>query len=625
MDNAYVQMIVTERNRLKVSTLDLCEGICTPEHFYKVENGERELSRIMAECFLARLGVDSGNYERYVDYPEYEIWKQRMRIIEDIENDNLEEASNLLNKYAKGKNKGKLDIQFVLFMEIQIMKHKGNTGSECKYEDMQGMYEKVLKTTVPDIDNKLLRNLLLSPLEFILTLEYKKVKYRDASFAEKWYLYHELLEYIHKSHMGKISLVKVYPKTFVTMYRDLENLINSKRDTISIIIHRKLLEYCDEVLYCIRQRKYIYYLAEILEIKLELLKWLEKNDSDIYKRERNSHAKEETQRSLGMLKDLYFEYGLNCYMYDDCYLYRESGVYCINDVVKRRRIMMGLTQADLAGVDIAESTIWRIESKKQSVSHKVAKKLFERLNMYPSCINMGIVTDDKDSLDLYEELRYTINSFDNEKIRTLILKLKGVLPMHEKNKQIILAIEGWNEQLSGNMTKQQYINQLRDALKCTIGYSCIENKTEIFLTTEELTAIYLISAYYKEIGDIKSAFQAIRPLRWYCSRIEEKNILIARRGIYELLMSYIAMLYGDNGMNDRSKNISENLIRMSLKYRHSNRVHSNMYNIACNKGTISNGKTNYNVHMKPCINMSRILGDVVDERFYKDNLQSCKW
>jgi len=421
---------------------------------------------------------------------------------------------------------------------------------------------------------------------------------------------------MHKSHMGRISLVKVYPKIIITMYRDLETTINFKNDTVSVTIHRKLLDYCDEVLYHVQHRKYIYYLTEILEIKLKLLDWLEKNDN-IFNCEKNAIIRKETYRYLEILKGLYCEYGLSCYMHDDCYLYRESGVYCINDVVKMRRSMMGLTRAELAGMDIAESTIWRIESKKQSVSHKVAKKIFERLNLYPSCINMGIVTNNRDVLGLYEELRYAINSYDNEKIKELIMELKTVLPCNNKNKQILLTIEGCVECLLGNITKQQYITQLINALECTIGYRCIKNNTKIFLTTEELTVIYLISVYYRECGDIKRAWQEIQPLRWYCNRIDEDKIVTGRMGIYELIMSYVATLCVDNGISDRAKNISEKLIRMSLKYKRSNRVHSNMYNITWNNVAINVGDYNYSAQTQRWMQISQLLGDIVDERFYK--------
>ena len=638
MDNAYVQMIVDARNKLGVSTADLCEGICMPKHFYKVEKDERELSRTIAECFLARLGVDSGNYERYVDYPEYDIWINRMKIINCIEANQLDEALELINKYmtleqySKNKSRSKLESQFVMFMRLQIMKHKENGGSKESItkdtiddiENKQKMYETALKLTVPDIDKKRIGKLLLSPLEFILVLEYKRIKYAQASVTDKWNMYNELLDYIHKSPMGKVSMVKVYPKTLVTMYRDIKQTINiedNKNNENTVEIYRMLFKYCENALESIRQRKFMYYLTEILEIKLELLEWFEKNDREIYEANGYKRVKDETQNHHDVLIGLYKEYGVSCYMLDDCYLCRESGVYCINEVVKIRRGMLGLTQAELAGTDIAESTIWRIESKKQAVSHKIAKKLFDRLNLYPSCINMGIVTDKKEVLYLYEELRYAINSFEFERAREMIEELKAKLPRHVINEQMLERTESFIELRMGNIDYEEYTKRLIKALECTISLSAIEGSKRIFVTTEELKILYLRSAYFKDLGQTDKALIYIKKLYEYCMEYEEKGFVDEIIGIYELVMSYVTSLYGDKGRFKESNDISEKLIRMSLKFRRCNRVHSNMYNIAWNNDASKNSDYDYNAQVQRCIHISRLLGDTNDERFYIENLK----
>ena len=624
MDNAYVQMIVDGRNKLGISTSKLCEGICTAEHFYQVEQGKRDIGRALSERLLARLGIDSGNYEHYLDYPDYEKWRSRMRIINSIEDNQIEKAERFLNEYqiycndVKNANKVKLEKQFSIFMNMQIIKHEIGDGIT---EEMQEVYEEALKLTVPNIDKKPINELALSSLELILVLEYKRLKYVEASVKEKWDFYEEIFQYIHMSPLGKVSLVKVYPKVFVYMYRDIAPMIDRQYDESSIRLHEELFTYCEQALGSIRQRKFIYYLTEILEIKLELLKWFEDNAKEIYKLNGYREAEDETEIHLENLKGLYKEYDIDCYMHDDCYLYRESGVYCINEVIKARRVMLGLTQADLAGNDIAETTIWRIEAKKQAVTHKVTKKLFERLNLYPSCINMGIVTDKKEELQLYEELRFALNSFKLEEVKKLLDKLKTKLSEHKINKQILLCIEGRNELWLGNIDKIEYTKRLMEALECTISLDYIKDRKEIFLTTEELTAIYLISEFYKGIAKEDTALMYIKEVLEYCKGFEKKEIVDGRMGIYEMVMAYVASLYGDIGRYEESNCISENLIRISLKLKRSNRIHSNMYNIAWNNDASKRKDYDYNSQVQRCIHISRLLGDTNDERFYYENLK----
>ena len=624
MNDAYVQMIVDERNKLKISTTELCEGVYTADMFYLVEQGKRDISRTISERLLSRLGVDSGNYEHYLDYPDYETWKSRMKIINIIEDNRLVEARKLLDDYAiyyidtKNSSRVKFEKQFVIFMELQIIKH---TMKANETEDLKRMYEEAVKLTVPNIDKKPLKKLLLSQVELVLVLEHKRRKYANASVHDKWKIYEEIFAYLQKSPLGKLSMVRVYPKIFVSMYRDIAPMISTQYDENAVELHEGLFKYCEEALRHIQARKLIYYLTEILEIKLELLSWFEKNKVKLSELNMQE-VKEETAIQLEELKGLYEEYGIDCYMVDDCYIYRESGVYCINEVVKTRREMMDISRAQLGGTDIEASTIWRIETENKAVTHKVANKLFERLNLYPSCINTGIVADKKQALELYEELRYAIIAFKFDEVKKLIKELEHILPEHVINRQVLLRIESQNELRMGNVDKEEHTNMLMKALESTIKLSHIQEADKIFLTTQELTILYLLSAGYKGTGEYEKALIYIKEIVKYCKDFEKEDIVDGRIGIYEMVMAYMSSLYGDMGRYDESNNISESLIRMCLRLRRGNRMHFNMYNIAWNNVVSKKHDYDYSAQVQRCINISKLLGDIYDEKFYYEHLET---
>ncbi|MBQ9699420.1 MAG: hypothetical protein IJV71_02250, partial [Lachnospiraceae bacterium] len=226
------------------------------------------MDRVTAKRLLARLGVDNGNYEYYLEYPNYETWKRRKQIINAIEDDRLSDAESLLDEYAsredntRNKSRDRIERQFYLFMKLQIMKHKAKEEIWCKAP--YDIVEKALKLTVPGIDNKPLSELRLSPVEIALVLEYRIVKYTDASLKEKLCMYEELIYYIENILLGTFSSSKIYPKIVVYMYKDICRTLVNENEKDAIKIYEKMYEYCEIALGKVKKRKLIYYLTELL-------------------------------------------------------------------------------------------------------------------------------------------------------------------------------------------------------------------------------------------------------------------------------------------------------------------------------------------------------------------------
>lgn len=84
MEDKLVEMLVSARREQNITCEALCQGICTKDMYSKVERGDRVLDRIAIKRLLARLGVDNGSYEKYLEYTDYIVWKIRMDIINAI-------------------------------------------------------------------------------------------------------------------------------------------------------------------------------------------------------------------------------------------------------------------------------------------------------------------------------------------------------------------------------------------------------------------------------------------------------------------------------------------------------------------------------------------------------------
>ena len=307
-------------------------------------------------------------------------------------------------------------------------------------------------------------------------------------------------------------------------------------------------------------------------------------------------------------------------MTNDGYLYRKSGVYSISEVTKTRRKMFGFSQEDLTDDNISLSTVKRAESPKKNINPSKFRILFDKLSLYPSYINLGIVTDKREAVDMYEELRFAVTRFEYEKIDTLISLLRNNLPKHKLNEQTLNRIESLNAWRQGRISDDEYIQNLTKTLQLTIGLNNIQNSNKIFLTTEELTSLMSISVVYKNTMEYEKAKEYIKEIEEYMKEIEETKVVDGRMGIYEMVMEYIGSLYGDMGMYETSNEISHKLIKMSLKLRRSDQIHSSFYNKAWNNHECERKEIDYHAELQKCIIFSQLSGDTSSEDFYKRKL-----
>lgn len=626
MCDTYTHILISERTKLNISSRMLCEGICSEDMYYKVENGQSSMDRISIKRLLARLGVDNGDYENYLDYDEYETWKKRKELINYIEDGDVTKANEILGSYyargnhVKNKSRIKIEKQFEMFMHLQIMKISDKSEYERKAKEL---YEKALKITVPQIDDKPLDKLLLSPVELNLVLEYKSRMVEGKTLYDIIEMYEEMLKYISGKKTGKLFRVKLYSKIVIYMYRAICDHIEDIGENELKKIYENIWEHSNNGFEILQQRKSLLYLFELLEVQENVLLWLSDNDEDKIRVEHYKKIKEQVVTYIDVLKQLYVSYDVELTMTNDCYLYRESGIYCFNDVVKIRRNMMNMTQEELADEDLSVVTIRRLEAMNMNINRTKFKNLFDKLSLYPSYLNMGIVTDNKEAIELYEELRFATTRFECEKVETIIQKLRDMLPKHKINEQTLYGTESLNMWRQGKITSEQYVQNQKRALELTIELKYIRNAKKIFLTTEELTAVMSISSTYKALGEYDKAKEYIKEIVDYMREIEEQNLVDGRMGIYEMTMEYISSLYGDIGRYDESNSISYKLLKMSLKLRRNVQIHNSIYNVAWNNHECERPDIDYHAELKKCIILSKLSGDASSESFY--NSKFTEW
>ena len=85
MSDKLITLLHDARKNGGVSIGQLCAGICSESMYEKIERGQKSIDRESLKRLLARLGIDSGEYEHYLEYPDYDKWCHKMKIINHIE------------------------------------------------------------------------------------------------------------------------------------------------------------------------------------------------------------------------------------------------------------------------------------------------------------------------------------------------------------------------------------------------------------------------------------------------------------------------------------------------------------------------------------------------------------
>lgn len=508
---------------------DLCEGICSFSMIGRIERGERFPDKELRDRILARLGVCSDGYENFLFYEDYLVWKRKQGIVNAIEKSNYETAENLLKYYDETDKTDKLGKQFELVMRAQMMQKRHEPP-----DLIAQMCEKAVKLTVPEIDERAVGELCLSVHELDMILEYTKYCHPEklASRCE------EILTYIKSDMFDIYSYVKIYPKVVYYLYISTPEAVRNWTRTLKL---------CNDGIEQLRTAGRMYYLWELLEIKKEGMTKLYHKVGDskgaITKQtlENIIHTTAEWLDALDFVHNLC---GTHRRMESSCYLYQQKEAYCISDVIRRRREMLGLTKKKLCEGICSEKTIGRLEANKTKPHIEVVRLLFEKMNLSGEYQRWQIVTNDVRAFPIYDEIRRSANNREFDRIKRLLIELEKYVPMQNPiNKQYKRRIEVIVERRQGKISNEEAKKRLMEILEYTIPYEVVIKSGIKYITNVEVQVLLDIAI---SIGrtNMNCAFETLLKL---CEQIELDEGILEHIGVRETIMTTIANVYGEMG------------------------------------------------------------------------------
>ena len=327
-----------------------------------------------------------------------------------------------------------------------------------------------------------------------------------------------------------------------------------------------------------------------------------------------------------LLAEIYQEYGIPMNMENCCYLYSQTQNYCIGDVIRKRRRMLGLSVRELCEGICSEKTLRRLENNKTKSQRAVWSELFCRLGLSPEYQRESVVTGQRDVLLMYRASGDTLNNHDTEETQRLLEQLKKLLPMDIPiNRQELERKDCLNKLQKKEITAEECVIRLKKALQYTIPLESIKmakDGPDIYLTCTELGCIYNTAMKSKDEAE-EFNLDLLQSVTRQCIPDDSIDTFI---NMYELIMSGVASRLGSAGEYNKSTEISEKAMKKCLSARRMGTLHQFLYNRLWNRIESAKKSTSTALEIPitqelwKCIQLTNFCKETFHEKFYINKL-----
>lgn len=345
------KLIECIRKEQRVNLKTLAHGLCSVSHLKLIEGGERSAEKLLFESLYQRLGKYSGRFEMLLDLDEYVTLEKRWQICNSIDGKRYDEAYRLIDEYRNSTN-NKIHLQYLCLAECEVMHRTGVDTDKCMDKLMEG-----LRYTYPEFDIDKTATYYLSRLEMYMAQQYIRYMELSGERDRAVKLYHNILRSLESDRYDRSERELLYRHMgywLMKHYMSCEN-------------YYKALEIGEKTYRHTVSGAFIMFLAELKE-------------GIIICREMLGQDMTEERKILDILKRMNRKFGVKSA--DEFFpRYTEERAYNVNDVIRQRRILHGMTQEELAG-DICDiSTLSKVENNKQTLSERYREKMLQKLNM----------------------------------------------------------------------------------------------------------------------------------------------------------------------------------------------------------------------------------------------------
>ncbi|MDF2483959.1 MAG: hypothetical protein K0R46_127 [Herbinix sp.] len=145
----------------------LCKGLCSVATLSRIEAGERDADSLLLETLLERLGRMPNQFELILTDFDYLIYVNRDEIKNQIQEQNLEKAEQLILEYEHiTASKGNAHLQFIVYSKALMNELQGG-----EVKDTINLLMEAISYTVPDFKTHNIKDYYLSSGELGIIIE----------------------------------------------------------------------------------------------------------------------------------------------------------------------------------------------------------------------------------------------------------------------------------------------------------------------------------------------------------------------------------------------------------------------------------------------------------------------
>lgn len=385
---------IRRAENIKLTTL--AKGLCSTAQLGRIESGDRSAEKLLFDSLYERLGKYSGRFTVLANCDEFEQLQKRLYIYECIDDGNYEEAQGELERYKK-HTKNQIHMQFLCLAECEIMHKTGREITECMDKLMEG-----ITCTFADFEVDRIEEYYLSRMEMLLAQQYVRYIELRGERDRAVRLYHKFLNCLEKERYDRSERNRLYRHVGYW-------LMNCYIDNGQ---YRKALEIGERTYDLTVQGDKLVFLAEL---KAGIIRCREALGEDMA----------EEHRKLTVLKRMNHKFGVKEAV-DFFPRYIESHAVNINEVIRQRRIMLGMTQEELAEGICDVTTISRLENRRHRLNDTLGVQLLQRLRLSGDRYISSVDTydyrvfekinriKDLEYTEKYEEMKETLEEIFNE-------------------------------------------------------------------------------------------------------------------------------------------------------------------------------------------------------------------
>ncbi|WP_022772314.1 helix-turn-helix domain-containing protein [Butyrivibrio sp. AE2015] len=586
------------REAANVSLEETGKGLYTKSMMAQIEKGTTLPDYMMRNRIMSRLGISSEGYEDFLQPDEYKRYQKRMELIKLIESKKFAEAEEQIDQviFDEDLNLNKLELQFYYDMKARCLHFR-----KAPWCEVLKMYKKACSLTMILEEVKEKKFGVWAILEYFLLFKFFESGAECSDSTEEISMLAEIcmsvLDHLEKSSMDAMGKSKVYTAGVVALGRI------AAVDNYNVVDKDSLMKLYDRALEYLKEKSRSYYIFEILEDKLRISK--EKGLEEVY---------DDSKRLLELFSNIYSQNDVEGHMDYNCYIYRDSDIYCIGDVIKSRRQMLQISREELADrVKCSYRTLMRIENGAISAQKAVLRPIMEELNLNCDYTRSDIITTDKEVLNKYHLLINTINNAINSDFRKTYDELNNMIDFsYATNVQVWDSVKYDLLMVEGKINTEQYVEKMKKDLELTLSIPISEIEAGYFLHAE----LMLLKGIVEYTMDENENSHLMKLLDNYCNEHESEGYP-ANYGFYEAIMIWIADVYSDENNIEKVEEIAKKLLLLELKSHRLFELHGAMYMLLRNEAKIiAESKMYYEQSIDKIIRICDFINNSVHRDFY---------